>query len=275
MFWPWLCYFNRFLTSKFIVLKFYKYQGTGNDFVLVDDRSGKVKLSEKQIAFLCHRRFGIGADGFILLRLHEDYDFEMAYYNSDGRQSSMCGNGGRCIARFAADLGIAGSSYRFLAIDGPHEAKVSKKEVSLKMGDVKQVDQVQDDWFADTGSPHHVQFRSAPDHMEIIKEAHGIRYSDIYAEKGVNVNFVDPGQDSIYMRTYERGVEDETFSCGTGVTAAALVSHSSGRIKKKDIKVRTKGGNLSVKFDPDGSGGYQNIWLTGPAVFVFEGEIKI
>lgn len=233
-----------------------------------------MNLNEKQIAFLCHRRFGIGADGLILLRLHREYDFEMVYYNSDGRQSSMCGNGGRCIARFAADLGIAGNNYRFLAIDGPHEATVNEEEVSLKMRDVKQIEQVNDDWFADTGSPHYVQFRTAPDYLEIVKEAHGIRYSDRFAEKGVNVNFVDLGQDSIYMRTYERGVEDETYSCGTGVTAAALVSHSSGRMNRNTIKVRTKGGNLSVKFETDKQGGYQNIWLTGPATFVYKGQIN-
>jgi len=254
-------------------LSFYKYQGTGNDFVLVDDRQNQLHLTQEQIAQICHRRFGIGADGFILLRSHEAYDFEMVYYNSDGRTSSMCGNGGRCIARFAADLGVPGNRYRFLAIDGAHEAEVGPATVSLKMQDVAQVSPVKGDWYLDTGSPHYVAFADAPEELEILSAARAIRNSPPYQQEGVNVNFIALRENGLYMRTYERGVEDETYSCGTGVTAAALVAHTAQSGLTQPIQVSTKGGQLSVSFE-EGPKGFSNIWLRGPAEFVFKGTYR-
>jgi diaminopimelate epimerase len=252
-------------------LHFYKYQGTGNDFILVDDRQNDLALTQAQIAQICHRRFGIGADGFILLRSHPRYDFEMIYYNSDGRTSSMCGNGGRCIARFAADVGLTGNPLNFLAIDGSHQAKLESQAVALQMRKALPVKPQGTDWFVDTGSPHHVVFNPDPDSLEILSAARAIRYSSLYKEGGVNVNFVAVTENNILkMRTYERGVEAETYSCGTGVTAAALAAFEAKRIMDTKAVVQTKGGQLTVTFEPYAQG-YRNIWLTGPAQFVFKG----
>lgn len=258
-----------------MIIQFKKYQGTGNDFVMLDNREGKYStLSKSQINFLCNRRFGIGADGLILLQNLENYSFEMVYFNSDGAKSSMCGNGGRCIAQFAHELGLPGHTYSFLAIDGAHEAEVGEV-VRLKMGDVAQVDRKGNDYFADTGSPHYVQFAKNIMETDLVKIAKKIRYSEEYAEKGTNVNLVEIlGEDKLQMRTYERGVEDETFSCGTGVTAAAIVSHAAGNLKTNHVEVETKGGNLTLSFE-EHEGAYSNIWLSGPATFVFDGLITL
>lgn len=252
-------------------ITFYKYQGTGNDFILIDGREEIPSWSQEKIANLCHRRFGIGADGLIILAPDDELDFRMIYYNSDGRESTMCGNGGRCIAKFAHDLGL-GNRFDFRAIDGPHQAEVLGKEVRLQMGDVPEVKAEGKDWFTDTGSPHHVQFHTDPDALDLIPAARAIRNNPPYAEKGVNVNFIQGEGNQWQMRTYERGVEDETYSCGTGVTAAALVAHHTGNAQSP-ISMKTKGGTLSLSFDFDPKQGYRNIWLQGPALKVFEGQL--
>lgn len=198
----------------------------------------------------------------------------MVYYNSDGAQSSMCGNGGRCIARFAADLGM-GREFHFLAIDGAHRASIEDENVSLQMQENLRVERRGPAWYSDTGSPHHVVFHPDPESVDLIPEARAIRYSEKYRDKGVNVNFVKVEDQSLYMRTYERGVEDETFSCGTGVTAAALCAHAAGLVAKEKIEVQTRGGRLALRFSPQPDGLYQNIWLDGPAEYVFRGEIEI
>ncbi len=257
---------------------FYKYQGTGNDFVLLDNRKHPYpRLQQETVAALCNRRFGIGADGLILLELEEGVDFKMIYYNSDGRESSMCGNGGRCIARFAHDLDfLEKDTFRFNAIDGLHEAEVLPDKVRLRMGDVKNVEKRGEHaFFTDTGSPHYVEFVQEAMQMNILEPARAIRYNETYKAEGVNVNFVD-SQDAgtLAMRTYERGVEDETYSCGTGVTAAVLAAYTAKKVKYKEVKVQTKGGELSVSFE-HGETGFTNIWLSGPAERVFEGKISL
>lgn len=259
-----------------MLLKFSKYQGTGNDFVMVDDRENRYQsLNTNQIKHICDRRFGIGADGLILLRNIENYDFQMVYFNSDGRESSMCGNGGRCILRFARDLGIQQREYRFLAVDGQHLGKVEGEEVSLQMGDVSTIKPLKDGaLFLNTGSPHHVVFQDELPGNDFIAVARAIRENELYREEGVNVNFVKINDEILDMRTYERGVEDETLSCGTGVTAAALASNFLGKTKKGSVNVQTRGGLLKVMFKRQGDS-YKDIWLIGPAERVFEGSMEV
>lgn len=256
---------------------FYKYQGTGNDFVIVDNRSGELdKLTETQVKWLCDRRFGIGGDGLMLLNSHPQYDFEMKYYNSDGRQSSMCGNGGRCLVKFAFDIGLVKDSYHFIAVDGEHDASVnSDGTVSLKMNDVKRINAAGSDYVLNTGSPHFVQLTEGVMKKDVFKEGRAIRNSEAYREKGINVNFVERQKEGegIIVRTYERGVEDETFSCGTGVTAAALVCHRNDS-GLNEVPVQTLGGHLRVKYEKRGDS-YSNIWLIGPAEKVFEGTVEL
>lgn len=254
-------------------LPFFKYQGTGNDFILIDGRRELPQLSQNDIAQFCHRRFGIGADGLIILAQKEGYDFQMIYYNSDGRESTMCGNGGRCIAQFAHDLGL-GSEFRFLAIDGEHQARVEEDQVSLQMIDVTEVKAEGQDWFTNTGSPHHVVFREEGlDELDLVPAARAIRYQAPYEQEGVNVNYLRGEGQDWEMRTYERGVEDETYSCGTGVTAAALVAHHAGKAPRSPIFMKTKGGALELHFKYDEARGYYDIWLKGPAQKVFEGSL--
>jgi diaminopimelate epimerase len=257
-------------------IEFYKYQGTGNDFIIMDNRDKRYdSLTRQQVAFLCDRRFGIGADGLMLLNTHPDYDFEMKYYNSDGRESTMCGNGGRCLTQFAFDIGIDKTSFSFLAVDGPHEANINEKVVALKMNDVNQVRHDHGDYILNTGSPHYVQFTNDVMHLDVYKKGKEIRHNKEFEKEGINVNFVEQTEltDRIIVRTYERGVEDETFSCGTGVTAAALVSaHNDSGFNR--VEVKTKGGLLSVEYEKKGDT-FKNIWLSGPAVKVFSGTIKI
>lgn len=257
-------------------LHFYKYHGTGNDFVILDNRSGSVALTKDQIHHLCHRRFGIGADGLMLLNARAGYDFEMKYYNADGSESTMCGNGGRCLVKFAADRGIHKRDYRFLAIDGEHQASIdSDGTVALKMNNVPQVQYNHGHYILDTGSPHVVHLVEDLMHVNVVERGRHIRYSEAFKEKGINVNFVQQTEDidQIIVRTYERGVEDETWSCGTGVTAAALVCfHNENGYNRVDVK--TKGGRLSVEFDRI-ENRYENIWLIGPAVKVYEGDIEL
>lgn len=256
---------------------FYKYQGTGNDFVIMDNRSGELdKLTEAQVAFLCDRRFGIGGDGLMLLNRHPQYDFEMKYYNSDGRESSMCGNGGRCLVKFAHDIGLVKDAYHFIAVDGEHEAEVnSDGSVSLKMNDVERIDAAGKDYVLNTGSPHFVQLTEGVMDLDVFKEGRAIRNSDPYKEKGINVNFVERQKEGegIIVRTYERGVEDETLSCGTGVTAAALVCHQNNE-GLNEVPVQTRGGRLRIKYEKKGDT-FKDIWLIGPAQKVFEGTVEL
>ena len=257
-------------------LHFYKYQGTGNDFVIFDNRDQAIQLTKEQVAFLCHRRFGIGADGLMLLNPHPSYDFEMKYYNADGGESTMCGNGGRCLVKFAAEVGIIKPKYLFIAIDGEHEASIDAKgNVSLKMNDVSSIKTDANRHVLNTGSPHYVEVTEDVMSLNVFEKGRSIRYSDEFKKEGINVNFVEQDQQpgSIIVRTYERGVEDETYSCGTGVTAAALVS-SRNESGHNLVNVKTKGGNLSVEYDKSETG-FTNIHLIGPAIKVFEGDIEL
>lgn len=256
---------------------FSKYQGTGNDFIIIDNRDGNLaQLDTHSIKKLCDRRFGIGADGLIILASKEGYDFEMIYYNADGNQSTMCGNGGRCIVRFAYDIGMHKSTYHFLAVDGEHEAEIdTDNKVRLKMNDVHSVEEHSSYSLLNTGSPHFIKYSNDVRKIDVQKEGHEIRYSDTFGKEGVNVNFVEnTGQYSIFVRTYERGVEAETLSCGTGVTAAALVSAHNER-GFNQVEVKTIGGDLSVEFNKNGDESFSDIYLCGPATFVFKGSIKI
>ncbi len=258
-------------------ITFSKYQGTGNDFIIIDNRDGKLaELDLQTVKKLCDRRFGIGADGLIILAAKEGYDFEMIYYNSDGNQSTMCGNGGRCIVRFAYDLGIHKNNYTFLAIDGAHEASIDlDNSIRLKMQDVVEVEEHADYSVLNTGSPHYIKFGNGVRHLDVKKEGHLIRYSSAFENTGINVNFVEiTGPYSIYVRTYERGVEDETLSCGTGVTAAALASAHNER-GFNEVQVITNGGKLSVEFNKTDDKSFSDIYLCGPATFVFKGIVKI
>ncbi|WP_337044392.1 diaminopimelate epimerase [Emticicia sp. 17c] len=249
---------------------FYKYQGTGNDFVMIDNRNGQFPVNQPFIEHLCDRRFGIGADGLILLQNDPDYDFRMVYFNADGREGSMCGNGGRCTVRFAEDLGIFSHSTTFIAVDGEHKATASTEVISLKMGEVHSIERHETYDFMNTGSPHYVQYVTDIKNFDVYNEGKHIRYAEEWVKRGgTNVNFVEViDAETIYVRTYERGVEDETYSCGTGVTACAL-SASLRLNMQSPIKVITKGGNLQVSFNED----FTEVYLVGPANKVFTGNL--
>ncbi|HSH64887.1 MAG TPA: diaminopimelate epimerase [Bacteroidia bacterium] len=256
---------------------FYKYQGTGNDFVIIDNRDLKFdRKNNSLVAKLCDRRFGIGADGLMLLQGKQGFDFEMVYYNSDGNESSMCGNGGRCIVEFARHLGLIRDKAHFIAIDGVHVAIAKPGFISLKMNDVKNVELNADFSFLNTGSPHYVAFVNDIRNFNVFEEGKKIRNNDRFQPGGTNVNFVEKEYNNLFVRTFERGVENETYSCGTGVTAAALVA-SLKNVSTADnyCSVKTLGGELNVKFlkHPDNS--FTDIWLEGPANFVFKGEIDV
>ena len=253
---------------------FYKYQGTGNDFVMIDNRQQKFdKNNTKRVQFLCDRRFGIGADGLILLESHPEYDFKMVYYNADGNESSMCGNGGRCLVAFAKQLGVINDQAVFEAIDGLHHAKINGDIVQLQMLDVNTIEKHDNHVFLNTGSPHHVQFESEIENFDIKTKGAKIRYGAPYNEAGSNVNFVKKlSNDAFRVRTYERGVEDETLSCGTGVTAVAIAMHFLGETDKNQVTLQVEGGELKVCFDVQNNT-YSNVWLIGPATFVFKGNI--
>jgi len=262
-----------------MTVKFYKYQGTGNDFIMIDNRNtyGFTKKHTELVKRLCDRKFGIGADGLILLNEKKSYDFEMVYFNSDGNESTMCGNGGRCLIKFAHDLGIIDSKCLFLAIDGPHEgALVDSGVISLKMKDVDSLElYAGKDVILNTGSPHYVRFEENVAGIEIVKEARSIRYNDRFAKEGINVNFVERVSDNeIFVRTYERGVEDETLSCGTGVVASSLAFAKQGGQGIEKVNIVTPGGTLEVRFEVSAEG-YKNVYLIGPAERVFEGTVDI
>lgn len=255
---------------------FYKYQGTGNDFVMVDNRDNIFpKNNTKLVEQLCDRRFGIGADGLILLENDGGTDFRMVYYNSDGNESTMCGNGGRCIVAFANALGIIDNETEFIAVDGRHHATIDENGiVSLHMKDVNTVSVYENYVFMDTGSPHHVEVVEDLAKFDVKGVGANIRYSGLYGDKGSNVNFVSPaGTDKFSVRTYERGVEDETLSCGTGVTAVALAMKVLGNTDANEVRLETPGGELKVSFKQNGKQ-FKEIYLTGPADFVFKGETE-
>nr|WP_256260016.1 diaminopimelate epimerase [Winogradskyella luteola] len=256
-------------------MTFYKYQGTGNDFIIVDNRLQKIdKNNTKRIAELCDRRFGIGADGFILLENDKTSDFKMVYYNADGNESSMCGNGGRCITAFAKFLGLIDDETEFNAIDGLHKAKIEDGIVHLQMQDVSYIESFETHTFLDTGSPHHIEMVTAIESFNVKEKGSTIRYGGLYGKAGSNVNFVEQITDDTFaVRTYERGVENETLSCGTGVTAVALAMHSKAKASKNVINLKTQGGELKVSFNKNEKG-YDNIWLIGPAEQVFKGEME-
>ncbi|NQZ44522.1 MAG: diaminopimelate epimerase [Flavobacteriaceae bacterium] len=253
--------------------QFYKYQGTGNDFILIDNRDGRFPHDDTAtVKALCDRRFGIGADGLILLESDDESDFHMVYFNSDGHQSTMCGNGGRCIVAFANDLGVISGETRFRAIDGMHHASISDRTVTLQMIDVLEVKEKGNYFFLDTGSPHHVQFVKDLESMDVKKEGARLRYG-MYGKAGSNINFVKSRSDDAFaMRTYERGVEDETLSCGTGVTAVALAMHHANHTDANRVAIATQGGDLEVTFLKK-NGVYTDVHLIGKAEFVFKGEV--
>ncbi len=257
-------------------IPFYKYQGTGNDFIIVDNRAQLyAALTTTQIKHLCDRHFGIGADGFMLLNTIDGYDFEMKYYNADGNESSMCGNGGRCIVQFAYTHHIIHKKCRFLAIDGEHEAIIENPNwIKLKMKDISNVTKENNDFILDTGSPHYVKYVQNIKDINIVEQGRKIRYSKAFDKEGINVNFVEIKSDNnIYVRTYERGVEDETLSCGTGVVASSIVSTLIIGFNK--INIETLGGNLVVELNKLNDTQCKNIWLCGPAAMVFNGAIDI
>ncbi len=258
-------------------IPFQKYQGTGNDFVILHAADLHQELTPAQISFCCDRRKGIGADGLMILRPHPDYDFEMLYFNADGFPGSMCGNGGRCLVRFAQQRGLITDECRFLASDGEHRARLLPDgSVALAMKDVDEVIATGKDCFLNTGSPHYVRFVGDVDLVDVVQEGRSIRNSEDYRTAGTNVNFVSRRPDgSVYVRTYERGVEDETLSCGTGVTASAIASvWDSAPDGKYSVSVQTRGGSLLVRFKKQGAL-FTEVELVGPALFVFKGSIEL
>jgi len=258
-----------------MTIPFSKYQGTGNDFVIIDNR--ELDLShDDQLLFsrLCHRKFGIGADGIILIQDHSELDFEMVYFNADGKTGSMCGNGARCAVRFADQNGlILNGLTKFLACDGMHKAEINEDQISIQMKDVGEVEVNVDYFFLDTGSPHYVEFMKGVDEVNVLEEGRMIRNNDRFKEKGTNVNFAEDFDDHIYVRTYERGVENETLSCGTGVVAVALSAYVKGILTDQICNIKTKGGHLSIRFEP-GQNKFKNIYLQGPALHVYNGVIN-
>jgi diaminopimelate epimerase len=259
-----------------MTLRFHKYQGTGNDFILLDNRDESIVLSTQQIASLCDRRFGIGADGLMLLEPDTSTDFKMVYYNSDGRESTMCGNGGRCISVFAHILGVSGNTGKFMAIDGEHDFEIldNGKAAKLKMIDVNEIEYAEHAIILFTGSPHYVTFRNNIKAIDIVPEARAVRYNDRFAHEGINVNFVEVAEEKVSMRTYERGVEDETLSCGTGTVAVALSVALKYSLPVTGLEIQTPGGQLYVHFKRNGDS-FTDIWLEGPVEHVFEGTISI
>jgi diaminopimelate epimerase len=275
-----------------VKLHFYKYQATGNDFVLIDNLSGKYSFSADQIKTICDRKFGVGADGLMLIEKHPSAHFNLLYYNSDGSQS-LCGNGSRAAVKMAASLGLVNGKALFEAFDGAHVAEIEPGGiVRLKMNDVREVKRMGDDFFINTGSPHVIRFVNDVKNYPVFEEGKTIRYDGQFSPGGTNVNFVEILPDkSIFVRTYERGVEDETLSCGTGVTAAALAA--SFYKLTSPVTVKTPGGSLEVKFKanlpdlhtslprekpglPTGQPGmFQDIYLIGPAKLVYEGDLEL
>ena len=264
--------FSIFATMK---LPFYKYQGTGNDFVLIDNRQNIFpKNDTKLIAHLCDRRLGVGGDGLILIEEDADVDFKMVYFNADGKESTMCGNGGRCIVQFAKYLNVISDKTTFNAVDGLHTAHIIGAEVALGMINVSEVRKTENGVFLNTGSPHHIQMVEGIDTFNVFENGRSIR-NEVYGAEGANVNFVEQiSENNFKVRTYERGVEDETLSCGTGVTAVAIAMTELESTNAATITLQTLGGILKVSFTKV-NGVYKNVVLQGPALQVFKGQITI
>ena len=255
-------------------MTFYKYQGTGNDFVVIDNRNGFFpKDNHSMIAEICNRKYGIGADGLLLLENNSKVDFTMVYYNADGKLGSMCGNGGRCIVHFANFLNIINENIVFEAIDGLHEASINNAIISLKMNDVASINVNTNSVFLNTGSPHHVEMVEDLKNYNVAENGFLIR-NKTYGKEGSNINFVEKVETNLFaVRTYERGVEAETLSCGTGVTAVAIALSETNRIDTNNVELHTEGGNLLVHFNKLNST-YYDVYLEGPAKQVFKGEWK-
>ncbi|PLX05112.1 MAG: diaminopimelate epimerase [Marinilabiliales bacterium] len=259
-----------------MVLKFAKYHGNGNDFVMVNNLNDYVNLSTEEIAGICNRHMGIGADGLIIIDKSDKADFKMLYYNSDGNLASMCGNGGRCAAAFAYVNSLCEKEMEFEAYDGIHKASVlsvmdenTDFVISLHMSDVTNVEENEKYMFMDTGSPHYIEFVEHLAEFDVVNLGRKTRYSEKFHPGGTNVNFVELNENRVFVRTYERGVEDETLSCGTGVTATAIATYL--QTGKKDIDIHTIGGDFNVKLEKVNNT-YTNIILTGPVKLVFKGE---
>ena len=257
-------------------IDFFKYQGAGNDFVIIDNRNDFFPKDDyKLIQACCDRKFGIGADGLMLLENDAQTDFKMVYYNADGKPGSMCGNGGRCIVAFAKSLGVFKEAAKFMALGEIYQATMQGDEVSLKMIDVDAIEVFDKHVFLDTGSPHHVSFIENLSEFNVVDHGRKIRYGAPYNETGTNVNFVEKLNDNTFsVRTYERGVENETLSCGTGVTAVALASYHLNKTSEKTIHIETLGGKLKIEFEKEHNV-YKNIILSGPATLVFQGTIDM
>lgn len=263
-------------------LNFHKYQGAGNDFVIIDARGTQPLFSREVVSKLCHRRFGIGADGFMTLENDATEQFYMRYWNADGGESTMCGNGGRCIALFAHHLGIQGKTLSFNSSDGVHKAEILQAndhhgEIRLGMIDVPKVELYDNFSFLFTGSPHYVEFVDNVNEVDVDNRGRQIRNRELFASGGgTNVNFVEViSEGHIRIRTFERGVEAETLACGTGATAAAIATTTLLQMEITDFRVDVQGGSLRVTFDKTPTGGYHNVQLSGPATRVFEGTIEI
>lgn len=258
---------------------FFKYHGAGNDFILIDGREIPPELTSQQIKSLCDRNFGIGADGLMYLLEADDYDFEMKYFNSNGLEGSMCGNGGRCIVSFAFDQGIKKSSFKFIASDGEHFAEILKskgniKVIRLQMQDVHEIKEINNHLVLDTGSPHHLTFCKSISDKNIFEAGKAIRYSENFKKEGINANFIEQKGNHLFVRTYERGVENETLACGTGVTAAAIGAYLKSSEKYTKYQIQTLGGALKVSFQEDKQS-FTEIFLEGPAEYVFKGSVQI
>jgi diaminopimelate epimerase len=254
-------------------IQFYKYQGTGNDFIIIHDLDGY--LPTEDIINLCNRKYGIGADGIIFMNKTEDVDFKMMYFNADG-SASFCGNGSRCAVKHAQYLGWIFDQCKFTSNDGEHAAEIDEEMVKLKMHDVDFIVVEDLGYILNTGSPHYIAYTEEINELDLIKAAHEIRYSERFKEVGINVNYLEPKNGILHIRTYERGVEDETLSCGTGVTAAAIAHYLEQNSTQKNFKqkLQTKGGSLHVSFEKK-KDRFQNIVLSGPANLVFQGNILL
>lgn len=261
-----------------MLISFSKYHGTGNDFIVIDDRKNTFPVHDnKVIHFLCERRFAIGADGLMLLQHSDNYHFKMKYFNANGREGTMCGNGGRCIVAFAKQLGIIQHKTIFEAIDGIHQAAIdSDGLVHVKMNDVSRIERNDNGFFLDTGSPHYVLQVNDLNNINVFEEGRKIRYNERFKATGTNVNFIEIQKNNeLFVRTYERGVENETYSCGTGVIASAITTAVLDNTDKYAVGIRTKGGSLKVSFQKKTNGSFTDIWLAGPATYVFKGEIEM
>ena len=257
-----------------MIIKFQKFQGAGNDFIIIDNRNQVYEFTREIVEYFCDRKFGIGADGLMLLETCPGYDFKMRYFNSDGREASLCGNGSRCIVAYAHRLGLFLQTTRFLAADGEHQGEITPQGVRVKMNDVSRITVAPDYFFLDTGSPHYVKVVADAFQTDVVTAGRMIRYAPSFQPGGTNVNFITPTPACIRIATYERGVEDETLACGTGCVAAALSAALLNHDHSGTYTLQTKGGILKVSFKQLADNHFTDILLEGPAEFVFAGEIE-